>query len=165
MDPTKPSRFNWKLKLDEDPFDKMNKSDTVNNTLIRKPKKITISSSFENKQHKPLDKKIDYLREMTIKRGKKRNISNNISQPKTTGQKWDKIINNDEGNIIDNVNNVKQQADYLEKEAHLKERILNLNGGIENNPELSQKVSNLLIGSIEAKLSILSKIAQGKNKK
>ena len=33
-DPNKPSRFNWKLKLEEDPFDKLNKPDTVNETLI-----------------------------------------------------------------------------------------------------------------------------------
>ena len=161
-DPTKPSRFKWKLKLEEDPFDKMNKSETVNNTLIRRPKKIRVSSSFENKEHKPLDRKIDYLREMTIKREKRSNI---LSQPKSTAQKWDKIMNNFEGNIIENVNNVKQKADYLEKEAHIKEKILNMNGGIENNPELGQKVSSLLIDSIEAKLSILSKITQEKNKK
>ena len=162
-DPTKPSKFNWKLKLDEDPFDKLNKSDTVNNTLIRRPKKIKCSSSFETKEHKPLDKKIDYLREMTIKREekeKKRITSDNLSQPKSSGQKWDKIINKFSGNIIENVNNIKQQADYLEKEALMKEKVLNLNGGIENNPELGQKISNLIIDSIEAKLSILNKITQ-----
>ena len=162
-DPTKPSKFNWKLKLDEDPFDKLNKSDTVNDTLIRRPKKIKCSSSFETKEHKPLDKKIDYLREMTIKREekeKKRITSDNLSQPKSNGQKWDKIINKFSGNIIENVNNIKQQADYLEKEALMKEKVLNLNGGIENNPELGQKISNLIIDSIEAKLSILNKITQ-----
>ena len=44
----------------------------------------------------------------------------------------------------------------------MREKILNLNGGIENNPELGQKVSSLLIDSIEAKLSILNKITQEK---
>ena len=85
-----------------------------------------------------------------------------MSQSKNEGQKWDKIINKFNGNIIENVNNIKQQADYLEKEAFMKEKILNLNGGIENNPELGQKVSSLLIDSIEAKLSILNKITQEK---
>ena len=160
-DPTKPSRFKWKLKLDDDPFDKFNRSETVNETLIRRPKKIRVSSSFENKVHKPLDKKIDYLREMATKREeKKRSLVTNLSQPKSTAKKWNKIINNFEGNIIENVNNIKQKADYLEKEAFMKEKLLNLNGGIENNPELGQKVSSLLIDSIEAKLSILNKITQ-----
>ena len=160
-DPNKPSRFKWKLKLDEDPFDKFNRSETVNETLIRRPKKIRVSSSFENKVHKPLDKKIDYLREMATKREeKKRSLVTNFSQPKSTAKKWNKIINNFEGNIIENVNNIKQKADYLEKEAYMKEKLLNLNGGIENNPELGQKVSSLLIDSIEAKLSILNKVTQ-----
>ena len=165
-DPNKPSRFNWKLKLEEDPFDKLNKSDTVNETLIRRPKKIKVSSSFETKEHKPVEKKIDYLREMTIKREEKEKkrsiISNNLSVPKNSGQKWEKIINQFNGNIIENVNNIKHQADYLEKEAFMREKVLNLNGGIENNPELGQKVSSLLIDSIEAKLSILNKITQEK---
>ena len=165
-DPNKPSKFKWKLKLDEDPFDKLNKSDTINDTLIRRPKKIKVSSSFETKELKPIKKKIDYLREMTIKREekekKKNNISNNISLQKNNRQKWDKIINHFNGNIIENVNNIKQQADFLEKEAFMKEKILNLNGGIENNPELGQKVSSLLIDSIEAKLSILTKITHEK---
>ena len=165
-DPNKPSRFNWKLKLEEDPFDKLNKSDTVNETLIRRPKKIKVSSSFEAKEHKPVEKKIDYLREMTIKREEKEKkrsiISNNLSVPKNSGQKWEKIINQFNGNIIENVNNIKHQADYLEKEAFMREKVLNLNGGIENNPELGQKVSSLLIDSIEAKLSILNKITQEK---
>jgi hypothetical protein len=159
-DPTKPSKFTWKLKLEEDFFDKLNRSDTSNDTLVRRPKKIKSSSSFQNKEHKPLNKKIDYLREMTAKREKERNkmLTVNFSQPHSSGQKWDKIINKFNGNIIENVHNIKQQADYLEKEAFMKEKILNLNGGIENNPELGQKVSNLIIDSIEAKLSILNKI-------
>ena len=159
-DPTKPSKFTWKLKLEEDFFDKLNRSDTSNDTLVRRPKKIKSSSSFQNKEHKPLNKKIDYLREMTAKREEERNkmLTVNFSQPHSSGQKWDKIINKFNGNIIENVHNIKQQADYLEKEAFMKEKILNLNGGIENNPELGQKVSNLIIDSIEAKLSILNKI-------
>ena len=160
-DPNKPSRFKWKLKLDDDPFDKLNKSDSINDTLIKKPKKIKVSFSFENKEHKPVEKKIDYLREMTIKREEKERKKNiNLTQPKSNGQKWDKIINQFDGNIIENVNNVKQKADFLEKKAIMNEKILNLNGGIENNPELGQKVSSLLIDSIEAKLSILNKITK-----
>ena len=160
-DPNKPSRFKWKLKLDDDPFDKLNKSDSINDTLIKKPKKIKVSFSFENKEHKPVEKKIDYLREMAIKREEKeRKKSINLTQPKSNGQKWDKIINQFDGNIIENVNNVKQKADFLEKKAIMNEKILNLNGGIENNPELGQKVSSLLIDSIEAKLSILNKITK-----
>ena len=103
---------------------------------------------------------------MTIKREEKEKIRNlegtNLSLPKSREKKWNTIINKFDGNIIENVNYIKQKADNLEKEAFIKEKILNLNGGIENNPELGQKVSNLLIDSIEAKLSILNKITQDK---
>ena len=38
------------------------------------------------------------------------------------------------------------------------QKVLKLNGGIENNPHLGKKLSSLLIDSIEAKLSILNSI-------
>ena len=41
-----------------------------------------------------------------------------------------------------------------------KEKKLKLNGGIENNPELGKEVSNLIIDSISAKLSILNKFSE-----
>jgi hypothetical protein len=63
-----------------------------------------------------------------------------------------------DGNIVDNVNNVKQQAEYFEREAEQKEKFLRYNGGIEKNPELGQQVSNLIINSIQAKLSILNTV-------
>ena len=40
----------------------------------------------------------------------------------------------------------------------MQEKLMKLNGGIGNNPSMGKKVSNLLIDSIEAKLSILNKI-------
>ena len=72
--------------------------------------------------------------------------------------KWDKIISDKKGNLVDNINKVKEKADILEKEANMKEKVLKLNGGIENNPELGKKLSSLIIDSIEAKLSIINSI-------
>ena len=37
---------------------------------------------------------------------------------------------------------------------------ININGGIANNPKLGRKVSNLLLDSIQAKLSILNQMNQ-----
>ena len=42
--------------------------------------------------------------------------------------------------------------------ANEKQKILKINGGIEKNPELGQKISDLLVDSIQAKLSILNSI-------
>ena len=40
-----------------------------------------------------------------------------------------------------------------------KEQILKFNGGVMNNPEIGQKISDLIFDSIEAKLSILNKFS------
>jgi len=42
----------------------------------------------------------------------------------------------------------------------MKEQIIKINGGMKNNPEIGQKLSNLIINSIEAKLSILNKFKE-----
>ena len=161
-DPNKPSKFRWKLKLELDPFDKSNNSDTSNDILIKRPKRIKISPSFDNKEHKPKDKKIDYLKEILLKRGQRKSMSNNniLLTPKNTTEKWNKIINKFKGNFLNNVNNIQEKVDKIDREVKTKEKKLKIEGGMGNNPELGMEVSNLLIDSIGAKLSILNKIAE-----
>ena len=161
-DPNKPSKFRWKLKLELDPFDKSNNSDTSNDILIKRPKRIKISPSFDNKEHKPKDKKIDYLKEILLKRGQRKSMSNNniLMTPKNTTEKWNKIINKFKGNFLNNVNNIQEKVDKIDREVKTKEKKLKIEGGMGNNPELGMEVSNLLIDSIGAKLSILNKIAE-----
>ena len=72
--------------------------------------------------------------------------------------KWDKSINDSKGTLLENISDVKEKITSLEKEAKMHERLMKLNGGVGNNPKMGKKVSNLLINSIEAKLSILNKI-------
>ena len=55
---------------------------------------------------------------------------------------------------------MKQQAENLEEQAEREQQLLKVSGGIENNPELGKKVTNHLIDSINAKLSILNQIYQ-----
>ena len=57
-----------------------------------------------------------------------------------------------------NIQAIKIKAGYLEQLANEKQKILKINGGIEKNPELGQKISDLLIDSIQAKLTILQSI-------
>ena len=78
--------------------------------------------------------------------------------------KWEKELNNKKGNIIQNIYSVKQQAEDLGKKAEMEEQLLKVNGGIENNPELGKKITGYLIGSIEAKLSILNQMYKGEEK-
>ena len=46
----------------------------------------------------------------------------------------------------------------MDEEAKMNQQFLKYNGGVKNNPEIGQKISNLLIDSIEAKLSIINKL-------
>ena len=113
-----------------------------------------------NKEDKEKIKvKIDYLQKLKKKRQKKLKTSgseNEINDEKRR-KNWEKQLNKD-GNIAANINSVKYDAENLGKKAEMEEKLLKLNGGVANNPELGKKVSGYLIGSIEAKLSILNKM-------
>ena len=91
-------------------------------------------------------------------------MSNNniLLTPKNTTEKWNKIINKFKGNFLNNVNNIQEKVDKIDREVKTKEKKLKIEGGMGNNPELGMEVSNLLIESIEAKLSILSQLNGGK---
>ena len=156
---SKPSKYKWELKLEDD-SDNLDKSGIEQN-LIKKPKKKKLSPIIY-KRHPIPDKKIDYLREMIASKEEKKN-TNNLSSIPENKAKWDKIISDKKGNLVDNINKVREQAEILEKEANMREQVLKLNGGIENNPQLGKKLSSLLIDSIEAKLSILNSINEKLN--
>ena len=158
-----PSKFKWELKLEDS---EANKIKTINKNLIHKPKKINLQPIVK-KSNDELVKIPDYLQEMINKReeksrvmsSKSRNESNKeIFDSNKKSKKWEKAVNNKNGNLIQNINDIQKQAKILEEEANMREKILQGNGGFENNVELGQKVSNLLIDSIQAKINILKKM-------
>ena len=162
-DNSKPSKFKWELKLEEPNIDKL---EQANKNLIRRPKKVNLSPITRTKSLIP-EKRKDYLREIINKKEEKsRSMSSKMSEGEDgealnsnkKSNKWEKVINNDNGTLIQNINNIKEKANTLEKQAEMNEKLLKLNGGIQNNPELGRRVSSLLIDSIEAKLSILKKV-------
>ena len=161
-DPNKPSKYKWELKLDEiDDYDPLNKSANIKKALNKKPKRLTLSSSSTRKKIIIPDKKIDYLKDLKKERLEKEEKERNKSASPSfnrNNKKWNKIIKNNKGNLIDNVNIVKREAEFLEKEAEENEKLLKIKGGIEKNPELGEKISSLLIDSIQAKLSILNTV-------
>jgi hypothetical protein len=162
-DNSKPSKFKWELKIEDSSIDKL---EEMNKNLIKKPKKVNLSPISRTKSLIP-EKRPDYLREIINKR-KEKNRSMSSSEIRNEGEeelnanknkkKWEEAINNNKGNLIQNIYSIKEKANNLEKKAEMNEKLLHLNGGIENNPELGKKVSSLLIDSIEAKLSILKKV-------
>ena len=165
-DNSKPSKYKWKLKLEENEADK--KEEAINQNLIRKPKKINLQP-ITRTSTQISEKKPDYLQEIINKKEEKKRVMSSkerensnyeIDDINKKSKKWEKEINNKSGSLIENINNVQEKAKIIDQEADLKEKLLHVNGGIENNPELGRKVSNLLIDSIQAKINILKKMNQ-----
>ena len=165
-DNSKPSKYKWKLKLEENEADK--KEEAINQNLIRKPKKINLQP-ITRTSTQISEKKPDYLQEIINKKEEKKRVMSSkerensnyeIDNINKKSKKWEKEINNKSGSLIENINNVQEKAKIIDQEADLKEKLLHVNGGIENNPELGRKVSNLLIDSIQAKINILKKMNQ-----
>ena len=77
-----------------------------------------------------------------------------IHQKKQTN--WNRIISNPRGNKIENLQLVKNQVDLIEEKAHLQKELMRINGGYAKNPDIGDKVSDLLIDSIKAKLTIIN---------
>ena len=161
-DNSKPSKYKWKLKLE----DSNSIEDEINNNLIKKPKRINLTTMPRTNSLNQ-GKKHDYLRDIISEKEEKNRVmsSQNMNQEndantiKNIEKKWDKTIKNNKGTLMENISDVKQKISSLEKEAQMQEKLLKLNGGIGNNPKMGKKVSNLLIDSIEAKLSILNQVS------
>ena len=149
-DPNKPSKFHWDLKLDEiDINNPLGTSVDIQKAINKKPKRL-----FYSIEAKPIikpNKKIDYLDEFI----KDRAETEEAIDGEEIGKKWNRIINNKKIPIQENLKNVKNKADLLEKKAIENENVLRINGGLESNPSLGKKVSGMLIDAIHAKLSII----------
>ena len=148
-------------------FNELNKSEIISQKLIRKPIKIKFVcpcvSTNNKKNIRNTDKKIDYLKKIynnkTYKESKDNdNQSLSVDKNKNNKKKWDDILKEKNSTLLDNIEKIKRKADIIDKEADKNEKILKLNGGIATNPKLGRKVSNLLLDSIQAKLSILNQI-------
>ena len=161
-DPNKPSKFGWELKI--------NSSDneiSIEKKLIKRPKKYMMSMSTDKNPSKLPDIKIDYLQEIKEKNLKEKNLKENSSAntlanknyAKSSEKKWNKMINdNKKGSFIESINDAKNRVELIDNQALLNQKLLNSQEPTSNNIELNKKVSNLLIDSIEAKLSLLNKM-------
>ena len=163
-DPTKPSRFSWKLKI-------LNTSEnelSIERTLIRRPKQYKMSMSMERTPHKLPEIKKDYLQVMIKEKQNNENIQkansskmliNGDNYAKSSEKRWNKMLNeNGNDSLINNISKAKQQIQLLELKAIQNEQLLKVQEPTNNDVELNKKVSNLLIDSIEAKLSLLNQM-------
>ena len=161
-DPTKPSKYTWDLKI----MDTSENDISIQRTLIKKPKQYKLSMSMEktSKNKLPSIKK-DYLQEM-IKEKENSNLkSSNVlltedNYAQTSAKRWDKMINgnNNNNSLFDNINNARSKIELLELKAMQNEQLLNNQDVTVNDVKLNQKVSGLIIDSIEAKLTLLNQM-------
>lgn len=142
------SKFKWKLKLKNEEQDYYGESSTVRTV----PKGAPSRSITKIDKRIPLEKPIDYLREER----QKRTLSKDSNHSKE--KNWDKLINSQSGSLVENIENVKLQAEMLQKEAEQKKKLMDIKGGSAKAPELGEEISKLYINSIEAKLKILNAI-------
>ena len=139
-------KLNWLYKLKKiNDLKILNLSAEMENpkAYIKKPKMLRISSSFsknKTKENSNTEKNKEELDNQIKKKNK-----NKIILPKTD-------------NIIQDMTQMKEKAEILEKKAQMGEELLRVNGGIANNPKLGKKMSDLYVKSIEAKLKILNQV-------
>jgi len=152
----------------------LNKSEIINQKLIHKPTKIKFKNSSVStedinilKKDRILQSEKIFLSDNKIYKDNedKNNKDNNLLSIETSKkksisklEKWNNLINEKRNNLLSNIETVKNKAENIDKEFDRNEKILKLSGGIASNPQLGKKVSNLILDSIQAKLSILNKI-------
>ena len=167
VDPNKPSKYDWLKQLNKSAENDPN----IEDKLIKKPKNYMLSMSLErNKRNKLPNIKFDYLRKKNNVKEQKENIdvlynsedkdlNEEENYIKASAKKWDKLINesNDE-NLIENINNAKDKIQKLEYEALQNEKLMKSSDDINQSVELNKRVSNLIIDSIQAKITLLQKM-------
>ena len=167
VDPNKPNKYDWLKQLNKSAENDPN----IEDKLIKKPKNYMLSMSLDrNKRNKLPNIKFDYLRKKNNEKEQKENIdvlynsedkdlNEEENYIKASAKKWDKLINesNDE-NLIENINNAKDKIQKLEYEALQNEKLMKSSDDINQSVELNKKVSNLIIDSIQAKITLLQKM-------
>ena len=108
----------------------------------------------------PLDRPIDYLtQERVVKLNK---YSTPLTKSYDRSSKWENLLKSD-NNVYNNIERIKMEAEILQNKADTKKQLLKQERDTGKHAlvdELNNEISNLYIGSIQAKLQILKKLQQ-----
>ena len=142
-----------------------------NKVTLSQPKNFKLNNKFVLKEAEggkryikklvPLDKAPDYLTEERIVKMKNPLTPEINSYDKVN--KWENMIKEEKNNIFNNIEKIKLEADILQNKADTKKQLLKHEKGSGNLnlvDDLNNEISNLYIGSIQAKLQILKKIGK-----
>ena len=69
------------------------------------------------------------------------------------------MLNNKKYSLVENVEMIRKKANYLEEKAKEEEKFIELKGWARRNQEVGEKMSNMLIDAIKAKLAILDSLS------
>ena len=76
-----------------------------------------------------------------------------------SSRKWQRFItDNKDSSIVDNINKAKSKIQKMEYEALQNEQLLKSQDDVNKSAELNKKVSNLIIDSIQAKITLLKQM-------
>ena len=123
-----------------------NKSSNKNKINNRNTAPKNIDNRYNIDIRKPLDKRIDYLRER------------NTSQEQRVKIYESKNLFKDKKDILNNINMLNIYSKKYEDEAKRQEQLMRVKGSNKYGNEDNVKLSNLLIDSISSKLAILNQI-------
>ena len=163
-------KYNWELKLKKDFNEQYNEE--INKALNKRPTKIKLSSSYDLKNIQNFHNNKDNLKEfrdyLREEREKKEKINNNkelinfrlIKKVNSTDKNFNSTKNIEKANIYYDIQNYEMKANQYEELARQNEELIKLTGGVEKNPELNDKVSNLMLNSLKAKLAILESVEE-----
>ena len=134
--------------------------------------KIKLSSSYDLKNIQNFHNNKDNLKEfrdyLREERERKEKINNNkelinfrlIKKVNSTDKNFNSTKNIEKANIYYDIQNYEMKANQYEELARQNEELIKLTGGVEKNPELNDKVSNLMLNSLKAKLAILESVEE-----
>ena len=131
-------------------YDIKNKRFKQSNILNKHKTEIKIDYRLQSKT-------INKIENIENKKRKVNVVENYLEDSKRNSNKnmdWEKYLY-DEDNIVTNIKNIKGQIEGLDNNAEMKKEILRINGGFLNNQKLGSELSNILINSINGKISII----------
>ena len=115
----------------------------INDKIVQKKLECKTLNKVDNKSKNKNERKAvvkNYLKE------NKKNSNKKII--------WDRYLN-EEDNKVTNIKNIKGQIEGLDNNVQMKKEIIKINGGILNNKKLGNDLSNILINSINGKISLI----------
>ena len=115
----------------------------MNNKLIPNKLECKTLNKADNKSKSKKERKIE--------------VKNYLKESKKNSNKkiiWDRYLN-EEDNKVTNIKNIQGQIEGLDNNVEIKKEIIKINGGLLNNQKLGSDLSNLLINSINGKISLI----------